>query len=103
MVWLKVGWSLSIAMLAFWLGEGVAGQSCAVICANSLASEERATGMAICETAGMGILGMAAAMVGALLVTTFGGVNVGGIRPLCFISVAGIRDTLFIIPNYIRN
>ena len=101
---LAQGWVvIIIAMVAYWLGMGVAGQGCAVICANSLASEERATGMAICETAGMGLLGITAPMIGALLVTSFGGVNVNGIRPLFFISLAGIVATFFLILTQLSN
>ena len=88
-----------IAMVAFWLGNSPSMQACGVICANSLASEERATGMALCETASMGILGMAAPMIGALLVTAFGGVNVSGIRPIFFICLAVTIATFFLILN----
>ena len=92
-----------IAMMAYALGMGVSGQSCAVICANSLASKERATGMAICETAGMGLLGIIAPMVGASLVTTFGGISVSGIRPLFFISLAGVIATFLLILTQLSN
>ena len=43
-----------IAMAAYWLGFTTSGQSCATICGNSLASEDRATGMASCETLAAG-------------------------------------------------
>jgi len=92
-----------IAMMAYALGMGIAAQSCAVICANSLASKERATGMAICETAGMGLLGITAPMVGASLVTTFGGISVSGIRPLFFISLAGVIGTFLLILTQLSN
>lgn len=86
-----------IAMVAYWLGHSPSFQACGVICANSLATEERATGMAMCETASMGILGIAAPMIGALLVTTFGGVNVGGIRPIFYICLAVNVATFLLI------
>ena len=92
-----------IAMMAYALGMGIAAQSCAVICANSLASKERATGMAICETAGMGLLGITAPMVGASLVTSFGGISVSGIRPLFFISLAGVIGTFLLILTQLSN
>jgi len=95
---LAQSWTIIIiAMVAYWLGFTTSGHGCTVICANSLASEDRATGMAICETFGMGILGLAAPMLGALLVTTFGGVNVSGIRPLFFVCLAGTIATFFLI------
>lgn len=86
-----------IAMVAFWLGHSPSMQACGVICANCLATEERATGMALCETASMGILGIAAPMIGALLVTAFGGINVSGIRPIFYICLAVNAATFFLI------
>jgi len=77
-----------LAMMAYQLGEAVSIQSCAVVCGNSLANEDRATGMGFCETFAMGLMTMAGPMLGAWLVTTFGGVNVSGIRPLFFVSLA---------------
>jgi len=86
-----------VAMVAYWLGNNTSVHSCGVICANCLKSDERATGMAICETFGMGLLGLAAPMAGAWLVTAFGGVNVEGIRPLFFVCLTGIAGTFFLI------
>jgi len=101
---LAQSWTIIIvAMAAYWLGTSTSGHGCTVICGNSLASEDRATGMAICETVGMGLLGMAAPIVGAWLVTTFGGVNVSGIRPLFFISLAGTIATFFLILTQLSN
>jgi MFS family permease len=77
-----------IAMIAYWLGDTTSIHSCATVCANSLANKDRATGMSLCETFAAGLLGMAGPLVGAWLVTGFGGVNVSGIRPLFFIGMA---------------
>ena len=74
---LAQGWTIIIvAMMTYWVGNNTAILGCSVFCANCLKSDERATGMSICETFGMGLLGLAAPMVGAWLVTTFGGVTV---------------------------
>jgi MFS family permease len=101
---LAQGWGIIIiAMIAYWVGYGVSGHSCAVICGNSLASEDRATAMSLCETFAAGILGIAAPMLGAWLVTAFGGVNISGIRPLFFISLAGIIATFFLILGHLSN
>lgn len=101
---LAPSWSIIIvAMVIYQMGTSTGGQSCGVVCANSLKSEERATGMAICETFGMGLAGFAAPMVGAWLVTISGGVNVEGIRPLFFISVGGIVITFFLILTQLSN
>jgi len=92
-----------IAMAAYWVGNSVGMQNCSVICANSLENKERATGMAICETVGMGGLAMVAPILGALLVTTFGGVNVSGIRPIFFICLAGTIVTFFLVLMKLTN
>jgi MFS family permease len=89
-------WSIIIvAMIAYYLGNFTSIQGCSVICANCLQSNERATGMSICETFGMGILGIIAPMIGAWLVTVFGGVNITGVRPLFFICL-GASALLFL-------
>ena len=86
---LAQNWTIIIiAMAAYWLGFNASMHSCATVCGNSLANEDRATGMSACETLAAGLLGMAGPMLGALLVTSFGGVNVSGIRPLFFIGLA---------------
>jgi len=95
---LAQGWVVIIvAMTAYWLGNAGSGHSCSVICGNSLANEDRATGMSLCETFAAGLLGIAAPMIGALLVTSFGGVNISGIRPLFFISLIGTAATFLLI------
>jgi len=97
-------WTIIIfAMILFWLGNTTSFQGCTVICGNSLASEERVTGMAICETFAAGILGMLGPMLGALLVTRFGGVNISGIRPLFFICLVGTIGTLLLILTQLSN
>jgi len=92
-----------VAATAYWLGFAVSGHTCNVICANSLANEDRATGMSFCEIFAAGILGTAAPMLGAWLVTIFGGVNVSGIRPLFFVSLAGTIATFFLILSQLSN
>ena len=91
-------WLITVlAMVAYWLGFSVSIHSCATICGNCLANEERATGMTICETVAAGLLGMAGPMLGAWLVTLFGGVNAGGIRPLFFVSALITAFTFVVI------
>jgi len=92
-----------IATLTYWLGFSISMQGCATICGNLLASEDRATGMSCCETFAAGLLGMAAPMLGALLVTTFGGVSVSGIRPLFLISLVGTIGTFLLILSQLSN
>ena len=89
--------TIIIAMIAYQLGFNISGHDCAVVCANSLANEDRATGMAFCESVAAGLLGIAAPMLGAFLITIFGGVNANGIRPLFFISLTGTIGTFLLI------
>jgi MFS family permease len=91
-------WLITVlAMVAYWLGFSMSIHSCATICGNCLANEERATGMTICETVAAGLLGMAGPMLGAWLVTLFGGVNASGIRPLFFASALITAFTFVVI------
>jgi MFS family permease len=86
-----------VAMATFWLGEAISGHSCSTVCGNSLASADRATAMTLCETLAAGLLSIGGPMLGALLVTSFGGVNVGGIRPLFFLALGGTLITFGLI------
>ena len=92
-----------LAMVTYWLGFSVSIHSCATICGNCLANEDRATGMTICETVAAGLLGMAGPMLGAWLVTIFGGVNASGIRPLFFFSSIITVITFTIILTRLSN
>jgi len=97
-------WTIIIfGMTAYWLGFTISMHSCATVCGNSLANKDRATGMSLCETLAAGLLGIAGPMLGALLVTTFGGVNISGIRPLYFISLAVIIGTFLLIFTQLSN
>ncbi len=101
---LAQGWVIIIvAMAAYWLGNAGTGHSCSVICANSLANKDRATGMSLCETFALGLLSIVAPMLGALLVGAFGGVTVGGIRPLFFLCIAGTTATFLLIFTQLSN
>ncbi len=93
----------TFAMLSYWLGHTASGVSCSVICGNTLASKDRATGMSLCETVAAGLLGIAAPMLGALLVRQFGGADVGGIRPVFFVCLAGTLATFFLIFGKLSN
>ena len=98
------GWAvIIIAMIAYWIGFNFSGHSCSVVCGNSLANEDRATGMSFCETLAAGLLGIIGPILGAFLVTKFGGVNVDGIRPLFFISLAGAVVSFLLIYTQLSN
>jgi MFS family permease len=90
-------------MIAYWLGFNMSGHSCSVVCGNSLANEDRATGMSFCETLAAGLLGIIGPLLGAFLVGRFGGVNVNGIRPLFFISLAGAVISFLLVYTQLSN
>jgi MFS family permease len=97
-------WTTAIvAMAVYQLGAAVSIHSCATICGNCLVNKDRATGMMFCETIAAGLLGMAGPMVGAWLVTKFGGVNLSGIRPLFFFSLIGCIASFTLILTQLSN
>lgn len=86
-----------VAVLAYWIGFTISTHGCAVICGNSLPVADRATAMSCCETLAAGFLGMISPVLGAWLVSIFGGVNVNGIRPLFFLNLAGTLATFLLL------
>jgi len=92
-----------IAMLAYWLGFRTSMHGCTVICGNSLTTQDRATAMSCCETLAAGLLGMAGPMLGAFIVSSFGGVSISGIRPLFYISLAGTIATFLLVLTQVSN
>ena len=97
-------WTITIiAMTAYWLGFSISIHSCATVCGNCLTNEDRATGMTICETVAAGLLGMAGPMLGAWLVTIYGGVNVAGIRPIFFFCLIITISTSIIVLTQLSN
>ena len=91
-------WEVTIiAMVGYWLGYATSIHSCATICGNCLVNRDRATGMLICETVAAGLLGVAGPIIGTWLVTLFGGVNPGGIRPLFFSGLIVTIGTFVIV------
>jgi MFS family permease len=97
-------WTIIImAMGIYWLGDTTSIHSCATVCANSLANKDRATAMSFCETIAVGLMSMAGPIVGVSLVTSFGGINVEGIRPLFFVSLLVTGATFFFILTQLSN
>jgi len=92
-----------IAMAAYWLGFSISIHSCATVCGNCLTNEDRATGMTICETVAAGLLGMAGPMLGAWMVTTYGGVNAAGIRPVFYFCSIVTIITFIIVLTQLSN
>ena len=96
---LAQSWGITIlAMTAYWLGYSISGHSCATICGNCLANQDRATGMTICETVAAGLLGIVGPILGTVIVVSSGHVDAGAIRPLFFIAFAiTVCSFLFIL------
>jgi MFS family permease len=95
---LAQSWLAAIpAMMAYWLGFSTSVLGCATICGNCLANKDRAQGMTFCETIAAGLLGMLGPVLGAWLVGVFGGVGVGGIRPLYFVGLVASAGTFLLV------
>ena len=76
--------------------------SCPMVCGSTLATEERVTGMGICDTVSF-FPQLIAPIIGATLITYFGGMNTQGIRPLFWIQAVGIVASLYIVWSKFTN
>ena len=76
--------------------------TCPMICGASLASEERVTGMGICDTISF-FPQLIAPIIAAYLITMFGGMNVQGIRPLYYLQIMGLVVAFIIIFTKFEN
>ena len=92
-----------VAMVAYWMGYSLSIHSCATICGNSLKNEDRATAMTICETVALGLMGMVGPILGAWIVTNFGGINIAGIRPIFFFCLIITISTFIFILTQLSN
>ena len=75
---------------------------CPMICGSSLASGERLTGMGICDTISF-FPQLIAPILGAVLITYFGGMNAEGIRPLFYLQTAFLLVAVAIIQFWFKN
>jgi MFS family permease len=75
---------------------------CPMICGSCLNSSERLTGMGICDTISF-FPQLIAPILGASLITFFGGLNAQGIKPLFYMQVAGLLIALIIIQMWFDN
>lgn len=100
---LAQSWQMGgIAMGLFTIGFSLMMVACPMICGHTLRNEERVTGMQLCDTV-TALPRLVAPVVAAYLITRFGGMNVGGLRPLFWISAAGILVALVIVYLYLFN
>jgi len=100
---LAQSWQMGgLAMGLFTMGFSFAMVVCPMICGNTLRNEERVTGMQLCDTV-TALPRLVAPIVAAYLITSFGGMNAGGIRPLFWISAAGMLVALIMVYLYLPN
>jgi predicted MFS family arabinose efflux permease len=89
----------ALALVATTLAWQITRTVCPMICGTTLASSERATGMQFCDTA-TAFPRFIAPIVGAYLITRFGGISDEGIRPLFWLEVAGLFIATLIILRF---
>ena len=76
------------AMILLSISMRLTGTGCGVLCADSLKNKDRSTGQNLCNTISRS-LALLSPLIGARLITAFGGMNVEGIRPLYYIQFVG--------------
>ena len=96
------GWEMAAVALVLsgsvWILDRIV---CPMIC-GALPSSERVTGMGICDTISF-FPQLIAPIVGATLITYFGGMNPQGIRPLFYLQIAGLLVALAILVFWFKN
>ncbi|HUK49834.1 MAG TPA: MFS transporter [Terriglobales bacterium] len=91
------GWMIVIlALLLGNLGLQMENTACPIVCGSCLKNDERATGMGLCDTL-TAVPGLVSPLVGALVITGFGGLNVAGIKPLYYLQIVGFSLLLLFV------
>ena len=80
--------AIIVAMILLSISMRLTGTGCGVLCADSLKNKDRSTGQNLCNTISRS-LALLSPLIGARLITAFGGMNVEGIRPLYYIQFVG--------------
>jgi len=95
-------WQLLIAAVILTSVSGrLIGTSSSVICADSVKNRDRVTAQNLCGTLAS-IASMISPVIAAYLVTAFGGMNVGGIRPLYYVEFVGYGLVFFLVAVQLR-
>jgi FSR family fosmidomycin resistance protein-like MFS transporter len=90
-------WMIIIpAMILVTIAFNMGNTTCPMICGSCLKSEERAMGMQLCDTFSA-IPCLVSPIIGAIIISGFGGIGVGGIRPLYYVQVVGFLFVLLIM------
>jgi len=85
-----------LALLIGNLGLQMETTACPIVCGSCLKGDERATGMGLCDTL-TAIPGLISPLIGAIVITRFGGLNVNGIEPLYYLQVIGFSLILVFV------
>ena len=92
---------LVVAAILVSIAGRLSGTGCRVICADSVQNKDRVTAQNVCGTLGS-IVGVVAPLVGAYLVTLFGGMTVEGLRPLYYIKFVGYGLVFLLVALQLR-
>ena len=93
--------TLLAAVILISLSLRFTGTGCSVLCADQLKNHDRATGQNLCNSIASLFLALSP-MIGAVLVTRFGGLNAQGLRPLYYIQFIGYGLILFYVAGRLR-
>lgn len=96
--WLTTIPALLITMLALQILMTV----CPMVCGRYLKTKERAMGMQLCDTL-VAIPGIISPLIGAIIITEFGGLTPEGIRPLYVLQAIGFLLIFFVVLRYYRD
>jgi MFS family permease len=96
--WEVAAIAFALSAVAFTLDR----TSCPMICGSTLASDERVTGMGICDTVSF-FPQLIAPVIAASLITVFGGMNAQGIRPLYYLQIVGLVVASVIVLTRFEN
>jgi MFS family permease len=96
--WQVAAIAFALSAVAFTLDR----TTCPMICGSTLASDERVTGMGICDTVSF-FPQLIAPIIAASLITAFGGMNAQGIRPLYYLQIVGLVVAFIIILTRFEN
>jgi MFS family permease len=100
---LSYSWQMAaVALIILTIASTLDRTTCPMVCGATLASEERVTGMGFCDTVSF-FPQIVAPLIGAVLITYFGGMNANGIRPVFMIQAVLMIAPILIIWSKFKN
>lgn len=91
---------IAAAILASIAGR-LSGTSSSVICADSVQNKDRVTAQNVCGTLSA-LVSIVAPLLAAYLVTSFGGMDIDGIRPLYYVQLLGHALVFLLLATKLR-